>query len=89
MRLCSRSFVPVPCSGSLFRFFCLCSGSFVPVPLFRFLCSSSFVQALWADVRDFWALSGSTWSIFGSQQEPYTYPLPPSVPHPPGGGPLA
>ena len=34
-----------------------CSCSFVPVPLFWFLCSSSFVPSLWADVRDFWALS--------------------------------
>ena len=32
----------------------------VPCSLFLFLCSGSFVQALWADVRDFWALSGST-----------------------------
>ena len=32
----------------------------------------SFGQALWADVRDFRALSDITWLSFGSRQEAYT-----------------
>ena len=55
----------------------------VPVHVFLFLCFRTFVHALWADERDFCAVSGSTWSILGSQQEPNTST------RPPGGGPLA
>ena len=47
----------IPCS---FQFFS-------SVPLFWFLCPGPL-----ADVSYLWVLSDSTWSIFGSQQEPYT-----------------